>query len=170
MAFIPLRNHSNGSTLLTGFGEQAGSLQVALLVQLLSFPYEKTLTCASPPPPPRMHPYQWASPGYSYSVRPAVTAPISLPPSLNQRQSRVRGWGQKGQRTVSEPVWSLSGRRLLSSQIPDLPIQINRRRKLGSRSDGRRTVGLRLKDWRRKPRRAFRPGGRRSKISSKLLK
>ena len=101
---------------------------------------------------------------------PAVTAPISLPPSpKTETIPRVRGWGQKSQRTVSEPVWSLSGRRLLSSQIPDLPIQI------AEGSWARDLVGAELlvsdaKSGERSQGEPSRPGGRRSKTSSRLLK
>lgn len=40
VAFIPLQNHSNETSLLPGFGEQLVVSKVALLVHLLAFPFE----------------------------------------------------------------------------------------------------------------------------------
>lgn len=40
VAFKPCRNHSNETSLLPAFGEQLVVSKVALLVQLLPFPFE----------------------------------------------------------------------------------------------------------------------------------
>lgn len=89
--------------------------KVALLVQLLSFPYEKNPDLRLTPTSTSSAPYQWASPGDPYPVRPAVTAPISPPPSLKTGQSRESGAG--GRRSSGQSL-SPSGASVADAYFP----------------------------------------------------
>lgn len=83
---MPLRNHGNETSQLPGFEEQLVVFKVALLVQLLPFPFEvhgKELDLRLTPTSTSSAPYQCAS--HLLPVPPetsGVTAPLFLPSFL----------------------------------------------------------------------------------------
>lgn len=106
--------------------------KVALLVQLLSFPYEKNLDLRFTPTSTSSAPCQWAFPGYPYGYLPS-RRPFPCLHLQKQRQSRESG---AGGRRVSGQSLSPSGASVADDYFPP--------RSLTSQSKSQKEVGLEI--------------------------